>query len=468
MPRTQYTSAKLSKGGRASRRLLDKDAERATIRNSPDAIIARRTAQNLKREAKRKSRALKKEATRAARRVERAIHAPNIATNARSVVTPREIAFQNAYAAPLGRRNPRYAYGRGPLGGVPPAVREAAGVTLVLATVLAVAAGVAGFIRGGGAGAGWGGGWGRRGADGARLVRDRSLGGRLVPVSSPSGTRRGGTGTYNPLEGVGMGGRTDGAAERETSRKNRVSAGNPHPVEMPSWWSPVRTVPVSAAVKERGEREARALVKGMENAVWGGGSVSGGGGGFGSGFGGRGPVDSSSSRDELEDALVELRRICNEGQCQTRTTASATGVSWFRKGCQMALEAAATVSTRPTGGVRPAEFVSGLARDLSLTDSDARRVSVAEVASKMRQELVDACTAARAQQDGDLLTKAVRIGALAGTFPFASDAVEVEMIGLGLQGVFTENERRRVLGAVGDVGEVGGNEAETLRRMLSV
>lgn len=285
--------------------------------------------------------------------------------------------------------------------------------------------------------------WSRsaRKVSGGKWVRDRSLGGKLIFIEDEVDKNTKGI-TQRPLF-------EDGDLGEEPAQKTASDDAFEAPPNktltrtplIPDWWSPPSTaIYTTAERKATLQKQAKEILSNLQDAKL----LKG--------------MDYSVSN------LVMLRLTCHEGGGLTVKPATENGRdSMFRAGVKSAIECAQEGSTSLLSGYRPANFVSGLAHDLTVPDSRAITITHAEIAASARALLIQAEAAKRVGDEGEILAVLLRLSAMLREFPLPENSAEAEMVAHSIQKSTSLELRKDIFLVAGSVdASTAANVAELL------
>jgi hypothetical protein len=274
----------------------------------------------------------------------------------------------------------------------------------------------------------------RRAADAAgQWVRDRSLGGRLVRVTtkdprgaSDSNAHWKRTGARATAAGSSP---LDSEEEAAAAAKRAAAAAAPGSdeeeddaaVPAPAWWSEQAPVFVGAARRAAGATEARAAFARLNAARVGGRDYD--------------PADFVALRVGCADAGAPLE-------------ASPNGItareSLFRGAVEASLAAAAG-GAAPLAGLAPGALLTGLAADLSIRRRRAATLVGAATAARLRGGLLDCLAQLRRGEDLPTMLELAALGAMLRALPMAPSSPELELVAGGLAPRSTVTEREQLM-----------------------
>jgi len=259
-----------------------------------------------------------------------------------------------------------------------------------------------------------------------RWVRDRSMGGKMVFIpddedepGAPAGGSR--ATKSSPLSEVGE---ADAAALTAAASKWGTAAATPAAAKaeraMPSWWDPPAYVWVPDERKVEIGKEARRLLKELEDVKLAG-------------------------QDYPVWGLVELSNKCASGQVTVKPRTANGRDAMLRTGMEACIDAAMSGSNTNIGGLRPAQLASGLATALEVPEDKAKSITNGTIAGKTRSLLLSICAGFRAGDRNDILRPLMGLSGLLMAFPPSRGSPESDMLAASMKKAATLDERRGVL-----------------------
>eukprot|EP00850_Spirogloea_muscicola_P004681 SM000020S06031 [mRNA] locus=s20:525669:529108:- [translate_table: standard] len=299
------------------------------------------------------------------------------------------------------------------------------------------------------------------------VVRDRSLGGRMVPVplgrwqpwdslpwraskrTTKSTPRNQGLGPLDAVESSRSakdlqrsGGGVASKVHRPTSSRKMAA--------LPAWWPPLdASSPLTTSVSEDRRRSAQTLLQTM--------------------------LDRRVAGQDFEDEdIVKLQELCRDSRVQVTFEAENAKEALFRAATQVAfkhsLEGApsqsttvathtkAAVDSAATGmcghrgsllaGLDKADcpaFLASLSKGISIEAHKAATMVNAAVAARTRSSLMQAWALFKQNRLEEAVDELQVLASIHKTFPLDTRSAEIEMVARGLESRVTAAERRELL-----------------------
>jgi len=189
----------------------------------------------------------------------------------------------------------------------------------------------------------------------------------------------------------------------------------------PDWWmEPRAPMYVHPNQKEQGTQVAKQLLKQLQDAKINGQAY---------------PID----------AIVELREACQAAGITVKPNTEAGRDSIFRAGVTEAMKSSLeNTDGGRLAGLKPQQFVAGFAKDLGIPLGRAVQIVHAEVASRVRGMIIDACAAKRSDNTTAEMEHLLRLAALLGQFPLPRGSAEGEVISASIVGKSGLPERQSI------------------------
>lgn len=147
--------------------------------------------------------------------------------------------------------------------------------------------------------------------------------------------------------------------------------------------------------------------------------------------------------------IVELRETCQSAGISVTPSTDSGRDSIFRTGVNVAAAEAMRSESGRLANLKPPQFVAGLAKDLGVHLGRASQIVHAEIASRVRSMIIDACAAKRSSNTAEHMQQMLRLSALLGQFPLPRDSAEGHIIAASISAKSTLEERQSIFLALG-------------------
>lgn len=276
----------------------------------------------------------------------------------------------------------------------------------------------------------------------SKVIRDRSLGGREVRISSSNNPRFGanrsssafkqtsdpvfGARSPNPLDDV----RQFSRSEKTLLANKAAPTAVKRQSQLPAWWPPPESYyPVNEEAKERGRREAQIYLQGMLDRRLGG-------------------------EDFTEHNIMELCQMCRKNGVSVTVPTTNTRDALYRAASNVALSSCARGGSFILG-VAPTstpQFLSNFASAIGIDDERAARIISAAVAARMRSSFMQAWAFLKQSRQIDAKKELGATAAILSVFFLGPDSAEVDMVAQGIVPRLELTDRQQLFSIFRDSG----------------
>lgn len=278
--------------------------------------------------------------------------------------------------------------------------------------------------------------WGWEESFGSRSIirRDRSLGGREVFVGKndggnhTSGKNKQVVGNFrrrvNPLDAIEV---SRSEKEMKTEREMQSKSLGKANTHLPGWWPPAAQLSGStSSTYHGGDEAAQAKASFLLKVIM---------------------EKRLSGRDFEEDDILQLRRICKYSRARVAFDTVNVRDSFYRAAVDMVLSSCGRSgdSAVDIGVEKAADFLAGLADNISLEAERAATMVSAAVAARTRSTFLQAWAlhvqGKSLEAEGDV----ARLSRIHAALPPDNDSPEMEMVAQGLGRHLSLDERKHLL-----------------------
>lgn len=267
-------------------------------------------------------------------------------------------------------------------------------------------------------------GFGRK-PQGGKYVYDRGLGGKEIFVSDDasvgtSASRRQGPSDLRlPADARLMLSRSSASP----SSTRGLSSQSQHTLQ-PDWWqNPMAPLYVHPSQKEEGVKAAKRLLRELQNS-------------------------KLEGRPYLMSTIVDLTDTCQTAGVSVEPSTSAGRDSIFRTAVSAATSEVMQSRAGSIAGMKPQQFLAAVSKCMGMPMKRAVQIVHAEVASRVRNMMIDACAARRAGNSAEHTQLMTKLSNLLESFPLPRNSAEGEVIASTISTKTTVEERKAIFLAV--------------------